>query len=256
MTEPITVYTSQYCGHSQQVERFLKDKKIAVTIITVDGNPEARDIVKGINNGYASVPTLIFPDGSTLTEPSINELKQKLKASDPHADTKPQGLWEWVDLLLPYTFIVIIFLADQLSKQWALQFLAENGPTVINPLLTINEAYNRGIAFGLFQGIGPLVGWLTFGVVLVMFVMLVKTPRSDRVMRWGLALIIGGALGNQVDRLVAQQVLDFIKIPIWDGYLNVADVAINAGMVLLILSMILPYFRPKNQEPTDQNTPH
>jgi signal peptidase II len=69
-----------------------------------------------------------------------------------------------------------------------------------------------------------------------------------------LALIIGGALGNQVDRLVAQQVLDFIRIPIWDGYLNVADVAINAGMVLLIVSMILPYFLPKKQEQTDQNT--
>lgn len=254
MTEPITLYTSQYCGHSQQVERYLKDKKVAVTIITVDGNPEARETVKGINNGYASVPTLIFPDGTTLTEPSISELKQKLKATDPNTDTKPQGLWEWVDLLLPYALIITVFLADQLSKQWALQFLAENGPQIINPFLTINETYNRGIAFGLFQGIGPLVGWLTIGVVVFMFVMLVKTPLSDRLMRWGLALIIGGALGNQVDRLVAQQVLDFIRIPIWDGYLNVADVAINAGMVLLIVSMILPYFRPKNQEKTNDST--
>ncbi len=93
MTEPIILYTSQYCGHSQQVERFLKDQKVAATIITIDGNPDARDTVKGINNGYASVPTLVFPDGSTLTEPSISELKNKLKTASYPADSKPRSFW-------------------------------------------------------------------------------------------------------------------------------------------------------------------
>ena len=81
-----------------------------------------------------------------------------------------------------------------------------------------------------------------------MLVVLVRTPRSDRLMRWGLALIIGGALGNQLDRLVAQEVLDFIQIPIWNGTLNVADIAINTGMALLIVSMVLSYFRPQQPE--------
>lgn len=248
MTEPITLYTSQYCGHSQQIERFLKEQDVNIHIISIDGNPDARETVKGINNGYASVPTLIFPDGSTLTEPSIRQLQNKLAAQAANAaqsERKPRGFWQWADLFSPYVLIVIIFLTDWLSKQWALQFLAENGSTVINPFLTIRETYNRGIAFGWFQGIGPLIGWLTFAVVIFMFVMLVKTPRSERLLRWGLALIIGGALGNQVDRLVAQQVLDFIQIPIWSGTLNVADVAINAGMILLVLSVILGYFRPQ-----------
>jgi signal peptidase II len=166
-----------------------------------------------------------------------------------------RGFLGWVDLLFPYFLILIVFLSDQLSKRWALAFLSENGLTVINPFLTIGETYNRGIAFGLFQGVGPAIGWLTIGVVIFMFVMLAKTPVSDRLMRWGLALIIGGALGNQVDRLVAQQVLDFIRIPFWNGFLNVADVAINTGMVLLILSMILPYFRPRKQGQTNESTP-
>ena len=250
MTEPITLYSSQYCGHSQQVERFLKEQEVAVNIICIDGNSDARETVKGINNGYASVPTLIFPDGSTLTEPSLRELKSKLNANHSKVAQKPRGVWQWVDLLIPYALIVVIFLADRLSKQWALQFLAENGPTVINPLLTVRETYNRGIAFGWFQGTGPVIGWLTFGVVIFMFVMLVKTPRSERLMRWGLALIIGGALGNQVDRLVTLQVFDFIQIPIWSGTLNVADVAINTGMVLLILSVIFGHFHPQKVEST------
>jgi lipoprotein signal peptidase len=247
MTQPITLYSSKYCGHSQRVEQFLLEQKVAVDIISIDDNPDAREAVKSINNGYASVPTLIFPDGSTLTEPSIPELKRKLSENEPQVESKPRGFWQWIDLLFPYALIVFIFLTDRLSKQWALQFLAENGPTVINPFLTIRETYNRGIAFGWFQGIGPIVGWLTVGVVIFMFVMLVKTPRSDRLMRWGLALIIGGALGNQFDRLALQEVLDFIQIPIWSGTLNVADIAINTGMVLLILSMILSYFRPQQK---------
>jgi len=248
MTESITLYTSQYCGHSQQVERFLLEQDVDINIVTIDGDSEARETVKDINNGNASVPTIIFPDGSTLTEPSIHELKRKLNANRSNAEKKPHGFWNWVDLLFPYALILVVFLADRFSKQWALQFIADNGTTVINPFLTIHETYNRGIAFGMFQGIGPIVGWLTIGVVVFMFVILVKTPLSDRLMRWGLALIIGGALGNQVDRLVSKQVLDFIKIPIWDGYLNVADVAINAGMILLIVSMILPYLRSHQQK--------
>jgi lipoprotein signal peptidase len=55
--------------------------------------------------------------------------------------------------------------------------------------------------------------------------------------------------------LVAQQVLDFIRIPIWDGYLNVADIAINAGMGFLIVSMILAYFCPQSQEPPSEAPP-
>ena len=252
MTPPITLYTSQYCGHSQQVKQFLAEQNMAVTVINIDGNPEAQETVKRINNGYASVPTLIFSDGSTLTEPSIRRLKSKLSQDGGNAESKPRGFWGWVDLLFPYALLMGVFLADRLSKQWALRFLAENGPMVINPLLTVRETYNRGIAFGMFQGIGPIVGWLTIGLVGFMFVMLVKTPQSERLLRWGLALIIGGALGNQVDRLIAQQVLDFIQIPIWNGVLNIADIAINAGMGLLIVSMLLSHFRPQQQEQTSR----
>ncbi len=253
MTEQITLYTSDYCGQAKRVEKFLLEQNVAVDIVNIDGNPEGRDAVKSINNGDASVPTLVFPDGSILTEPTLRQLQSKLSSSQEADDSYwPHSFGGWIDWLLPFVIILLVFVADRLSKQWALQFLAENGPTILNPWLTILETYNRGIAFGWFQGIGPIVGWLTIGVVFLMFIVLVRTPRYERLLRYGLALIIGGALGNQVDRLVAQQVLDFIQLPIWNGALNVSDIAINAGMALMILSMILGYVQPQS-DPTRED---
>jgi mycoredoxin len=75
---PITLYTSRFCGHSMAVERFMKRHNISMTKINIDGDEAAREKVKSINNGYASVPTLVFPDGTTLTEPSFRQLRTKL----------------------------------------------------------------------------------------------------------------------------------------------------------------------------------
>ncbi len=74
----IVMYKSSYCGHSLAVESFLKRRQIPVKLINIDGDVEARQTVMSINNGFASVPTLIFPDGTHLTEPSFRQLRAKL----------------------------------------------------------------------------------------------------------------------------------------------------------------------------------
>lgn len=78
-TEKITIYTSKWCAHSLSVERFLDKNEIAVHKINIDGNGESRARLIEINGGYASVPTLIFPDGTKLTEPSLAQLRKKLQ---------------------------------------------------------------------------------------------------------------------------------------------------------------------------------
>jgi signal peptidase II len=137
--------------------------------------------------------------------------------------------------MFPYLLIILLaFLADRLSKWWAAAYLAEHGPTSVNAFITLRETYNRGIAFGLFQGIGPLVGWLTVGVVIGMIIYLARLPQRQWLARLGMALLIGGALGNLVDRLMAGQVLDFIETPFRPGIFNVADIWINVGMILAL----------------------
>jgi len=77
MSEKVIVYTSAYCLHSRSVVRMLKKNNIAAEIITIDGDAEARAKVMSLNNGNASVPTLVFPDGTQLTEPSSSQLRSK-----------------------------------------------------------------------------------------------------------------------------------------------------------------------------------
>jgi mycoredoxin len=81
--DEIVVYTSKWCGHSVAVERFLTENNVPVKLIDIGADKEAREALVAINNGYASVPTLVFPDGSKLTEPSIALLRDKFGFGAP-----------------------------------------------------------------------------------------------------------------------------------------------------------------------------
>ncbi len=140
--------------------------------------------------------------------------------------------------VLPYWLILLAFLADRLSKSWAVAFLSEHGEQQLHPLLTMRETYNEGIVFGLFQGIGPLVGWLTVFVVVGLFLFLLWLPREALLLRSGIAFVIGGALGNLVDRVTVGRVLDFLETPIRTGVFNVADIFIYLGIFLILLSSL------------------
>ena len=161
--------------------------------------------------------------------------------------------------MLPYLLILVAFAADRLSKWWAAAYLADNGIARVHDLLTFYPTYNRGIAFGLFQGIGPIIGWLSILIVIGLFIYLTQVPRSMWLLRIGLALIIGGAMGNLVDRVTAGQVLDFIQTPLRPGVFNVADVMINIGVVLSLLGVFLQKQSPlpleQDLEIEEQTTP-
>jgi signal peptidase II len=151
-----------------------------------------------------------------------------------------------------YFVMVLAFLADRFSKWWAAAYLAEHGITRLNSWLTIREAYNRGIAFGLFQGIGPIVGWLTLLFLIGLFIYLLRLPKQAWLLRLGLAVIIGGALGNLVDRIFVGEVLDFIQTPLRQGIFNVADVMIHLGVILTFLGSL---WQGRGERETAVSTP-
>jgi signal peptidase II len=148
---------------------------------------------------------------------------------------------------LGLAIVVIVFALDQASKLWLLFSvgLAENGPFSVLPFMDIVLAWNRGISYGLFQQYSDLGRW---GLVAISFVAAVwlgrwmwREPRRLTVV--ALALIIGGALGNGVDRAVYGAVVDFVHLH-WGRFswyiFNVADAAIVVGVTALLYESFRP----------------
>jgi len=73
----IIIYGNTWCGDSRRAKRFFDDNNIEYDWIDIDVDREAGKLVEQINGGFRSVPTIIFPDGSTLTEPSTSQLRAK-----------------------------------------------------------------------------------------------------------------------------------------------------------------------------------
>ncbi len=73
----IVVYSVKWCPDCKRAKAFLAQNQISHLNIDVDENPQAAEFVRRLNNGFRSVPTILFPDGSKMVEPSSDELKAK-----------------------------------------------------------------------------------------------------------------------------------------------------------------------------------
>lgn len=76
-TTEIIVYGTVWCGDTRRARRFLDENHIAYKWVDIDTDLQARKFVESVNHGFRSVPTIIFPDGTKLVEPSIGQLAAK-----------------------------------------------------------------------------------------------------------------------------------------------------------------------------------
>ena len=74
----IVIFSTQYCSDCLRAKAFFEANNISYIPISIEGNPAATEFVMEMNHGFKSVPTIIFPDGSVLVEPSWQELKDKV----------------------------------------------------------------------------------------------------------------------------------------------------------------------------------
>jgi signal peptidase II len=136
-------------------------------------------------------------------------------------------------LYLPAAIVVVL---DQLTKH--LVWRHGRNYEFIDGYLNLTLVKNAGAAFGMFQG--ARVFFIVASVVAVVLIVYVgaKLPREESWRRLWLGLILGGALGNLIDRVAFGEVVDFIQIGISGHYwpvFNVADMGVSIGAVLLIL---------------------
>ena len=78
MSSEITMYGAEWCGDCRRSKRFLDENKVGYNYVDVEADASASDKVIEINGGMRSIPVIVFPDGSHLTEPSDNDLRAKL----------------------------------------------------------------------------------------------------------------------------------------------------------------------------------
>lgn len=139
----------------------------------------------------------------------------------------------------------VIFVVDLASKLWVLDGLAleATGPIRITPFLDFVLVWNRGVSYGLFQQDSDLGRWLLVGVTVVATIALATwmARTTSRLSAVALGLVVGGAVGNGVDRVVYGAVVDFVHFHVADFswyVFNVADAAIVAGAVLIVIEAL------------------
>lgn len=79
MTQPLTMYTTPWCGYCRRLKSQLAREGIEITEVDIEREPAAAEYVMTVNGGYQTVPTVLFPDGSTLTNPSVRAIKQRME---------------------------------------------------------------------------------------------------------------------------------------------------------------------------------
>jgi signal peptidase II len=153
--------------------------------------------------------------------------------------------WLWVS--------GVVLLADQCTKLLADAMLTLYQPVAVMPYVAMRKAYNSGAAFSFLADGSGWQRWffivLAVIVISVLLVWLRRLPTADVRARLALALIIGGAAGNVIDRLMYGYVIDFIDIYYaswhWPAF-NIADAAISVGAFLLLLDV---FQRDKEKSP-------
>jgi signal peptidase II len=144
--------------------------------------------------------------------------------------------------LAPWLGIALaVIVLDQLTKAMIVMSLQLGDARTVTPFFDIVRAHNRGAAFSFLNEASGWQRWFFIGLGLgaaAFIVWLLKRHGGQRMFGWALALILGGALGNVIDRVFHGHVVDFLQVH-WKSHyfpsFNVADSAISIGAALLIL---------------------
>lgn len=165
-------------------------------------------------------------------------------------DAKPQIIKKYPQFVPAIIMALVLFL-DQLSKYWVVNKLNLDriGSIDLSSFFDLTMVWNYGVSFGIFRANSDLGRWalviFTSAISLAFLFWLLKAP--NRLTQISLSLIIGGAIGNMVDRIRFGAVADFLDFtPIFPWVFNIADSAVVLGACLLALEIFLSKEEDKN----------
>ena len=141
-----------------------------------------------------------------------------------------------------YALAVLVIALDQISKYWILYVhdLPSRFTTPVAGPFSLTMVWNRGVSFGMFRAEADLMRWaLTIFSIAVAVILAIWVRKADRpLLGIGLGLVIGGAIGNAIDRIRFGAVVDFLdfqRLGFFPWVFNLADSAITVGVVFLLL---------------------
>ena len=152
---------------------------------------------------------------------------------------KPANLLPWLGIAL------LVILIDQFTKTLILGAFQHGDSRTVTSFFNVVRVHNVGAAFSFLAGASGWQRWFFVGlgaVAAVFIVWMLRSHGGQRLFSWALSLILGGAIGNVIDRLLHGYVVDFIQVHAAGWYFpsfNVADSAITVGAVLLILDELM-----------------
>lgn len=146
----------------------------------------------------------------------------------------------------------VIVLLDRLLKGWAAASLA---PAASRPLLgeviRLTRVHNVGGAFGIFPGNGVLFLTVSFIVSIALVVLFLAVPLRGTLLKTGLSLVLGGAVGNLIDRLQFGYVLDFFEVRGFSIF-NLADACLTMGIGFILVHALFGGERDRAARPVDR----
>ncbi len=133
----------------------------------------------------------------------------------------------------------LVFIADRLTKYVIVNSLsAAESIRVIPGIFHVTLVLNNGAAFGIFRNMGVAFILMTFVAVVLILLYVLRSKAMSAPLAAAFGLILGGALGNLVDRIKFGYVIDFLDFRVWPVF-NIADSAITIGAAILVLNIFL-----------------
>ncbi len=157
-------------------------------------------------------------------------------------------------MALGLNIALLVVLLDQLSKYYMLnEVLGERMVIFIVPVFNLVRAWNTGVSFSMFNNYGDLGAWMlsVLALLIVGFLIYWLKGETSRLSQAALGMIIGGAVGNVIDRVRLGAVFDFLDFHIGESHwpaFNLADSFICIGAALLILQSVFNHFRQEKEE--------
>ena len=162
---------------------------------------------------------------------------------------RPRGKWRDV---VSGCIVLLVIIADQLSKAWIRANLAGGQSLFDVGFFRIVNVHNTGAAFGIFKDHNlTLTIVAVVGIIAILLLFFVLNSRwaflDNLLVRSGIALVMGGTVGNLIDRLRLGYVTDFIDFKIWPAF-NIADSAVTIGVIIVAYCIIFLASPAKHQE--------